>query len=232
MQNSLSIKQEVYNNDIYKLKSCNFERPAKNFVDIGANVGWFTKLIVDNFSECNVYSYELDRSNYLEIQKNLDLKESEKSNNNLNIYNKAVIGVNKFTKYWKHDSNIGGHKPLFQGSDSYISEEKFNFETALKKGKIINEVPEQVTLPQIIKENSIDYIDFLKLDCEGSEYEILEYTFSEGEASKILNMALEIHGRRTEGYSAFIEKLKSCFDTVEVGYNIVFAKNKINKKEK
>ena len=45
-------------------------------------------------------------------------------------------------------------------------------------------------------------------------------------------MALEIHGRRTEGYSAFIEKLKSCFDTVEVGYNIVFAKNKTIQKLK
>ena len=225
--NSEDIRQEVYINDIYRLRTTPFERAPKNIVDIGANVGWFTKLVFDSLRGCSIYSFELDQENFNQIEQNLDIKNYPflLKKNNVNLFNKAVIGKNKFTSYWKHDTNIGGHKPIYQGSDSYISEERFNFEKDLKKGTLIEEVPDMITLPDILSENNLDFIDFLKLDCEGSEYEILDYAFEKSISRKILNMALEIHGRKTEDYKRMLEKLSLNFDTVIDKGNILYAKN-------
>mgnify|MGYP001438493336 CR=1 FL=1 len=82
------------------------------FVDIGANVGWFSKLAADNFIDCQIFSYELDTENY---QNATNLLNQYK---NVKLFNTAVIGKHRFNKYWKHSSNIGGHKPIFQGSES------------------------------------------------------------------------------------------------------------------
>lgn len=229
MIGSDSIKQEVYFHDAYKVKQCVFERGPRNFVDVGANVGWFTKLVDENFQNCNIFSYELDKENFANLKENVKHKK-----NNILISNSAVIGSNGFTRYWKHSSNIGGHKPIFEGSDSYISEGAIS-ENMLKtmhvRGSFVNVEVEKITLKEIIDSNEIDYIDFLKLDCEGSEYEILNHAISHGYCDKILNMSAELHGRDYKGYGKLIEDLERNFDNVKVQRNILFANNKI-KKEK
>mgnify|MGYP006237737407 CR=1 FL=1 len=51
---------------------------------------------------------------------------------------------------------------------------KIDAEWAIKSGDTIKtDLPEQISFIDIIKENNIDYIDFLKLDCEGCEHELL-----------------------------------------------------------
>jgi hypothetical protein len=89
----------------------------------------------------------------------------------------------------------------------------------------------KITLPQIIKKNKIDYIDFLKLDCEGSEYEILNYAMDKGICGRILNMAAEIHGKGEPQYKIFLERIKENFDKVTVRGKILKATNKITKGE-
>ena len=229
MIGSDSIKQEVYISDAYKVKQCTFEREPRNFVDIGANVGWFTKLVDETFENCNIFSYELDKDNFYNLKENLEHKK-----NNILISNTAVIGSNGFTRYWKHSSNIGGHKPIFEGSESYISEGAMP-EKILRdmnhRGEFVDLEIDKITLREIIDNNEIDYIDFLKLDCEGSEYEILNHAINHGYCNKVLNMSAELHGKDYDGYRKLIEDLKKNFDSVKVQRNILFATNKI-KKEK
>ena len=225
MIDSNNIKTEVYREDVYKIKQCNFDRMPKHFVDVGANVGWFTKLVDDNFEKCNIYSYELDSTNFSNFQKNLN-----NPKNNILAKNAAVIGFNDFNKYWKHSYNIGGHKPIFLGSGSYISEDSIDtrmLEEMKTRGHFVEIKMEKVTLWDIIENNKIDFIDFLKLDCEGSEYEILEHAVEENYCDKILNLAAEMHGRNYPGYTKLINIIKKKFDFVEIHRNILFAKNKI-----
>ena len=95
------------------------------------------------------------------------------------------------------------------------------------RGHFVEIKMEKVTLWDIIENNKIDFIDFLKLDCEGSEYEILEHAVEENYCDKILNLAAEMHGRNYPGYTKLINIIKKKFDFVEIHRNILFAKNKI-----
>jgi FkbM family methyltransferase len=227
MIDSNNIKIEVYDRDAYRIKQCTFERPPKNFVDVGANVGWFTKLVDDNFQKCNIFSYELDFENFSNFQKNLNNTNPE---NKIFASNTAVIGFNSFNKYWKHKSNIGGHKPIFSGSDSYISEQSIDpsmLRTMHHRGTFVDVDVKKTTLWDIIKNNQVDFIDFLKLDCEGSEYEILNHAIGNDYCHKILNLAAEMHGRSFPGYNRLLGSLKNKFDFIEIKNNMLFAKNKL-----
>jgi hypothetical protein len=61
-------------------------------------------------------------------------------------------------------------------------------------GKIriqVNTIP----LSSIIEE--LGFIDLLKLDCEGAEYEILSSAYKEGALDAVDKIAMEIHGSAT-----------------------------------
>jgi hypothetical protein len=49
-----------------------------------------------------------------------------------------------------------------------------------------------ITLDEIIKENKLEKISILKLDCEGAEYDIFE-NLSEGSFEKIEKICFEYH---------------------------------------
>tara|TARA_A100001015_G_scaffold230752_1_gene261095 strand:- start:868 stop:1476 length:609 start_codon:yes stop_codon:yes gene_type:complete len=200
-------------------------------VDIGANVGWFSKLIDNNFKNCKILSYELDEANFEILERRMN---GYDRTNSVRVFNTAVIGANGFSKYWKSKDNIGGHKPIFHGTSSYISEDALT-ESMKKsldlKGKFVETSVNKITLPQIIEKNKIDYVDFLKLDCEGSEYEILNYAMDKGICGKILNMVAEIHGKSQPQYKTFLKRMKENFEQVSVRGKILTATNKIIKGE-
>ena len=213
--NSEGIKNEVYVNDIYKLKGCSFQRLPKYVVDIGANVGWFSKLAAERFPETNILAYELIEDNYKQCMK------LNKPHSNVRVYNKAIIGNNSVKSVFFHPTNIGGHKPLFDGNSSYISAERF------KEKPSDLDIPPQISVKDIIEEHNIDYIDFLKLDCEGSEYEILPHIFQNNLDNKILNLAMEIHGINTPEYLSLLMQLKDKFDYYKQIGQIIYCKNYI-----
>ena len=149
--NSEGIKNEVYVNDIYKLKGYSFQRLPKYVVDIGANVGWFSKLAAERFPKTNILAYELIEDNYKQCVK------LNKPHSNVRVYNKAIIGNNSVKSVFLHPTNIGGHKPLFDGDSSYISEERFKetFRHHNKKDYDNREdldIPSQISVKDIIEE--------------------------------------------------------------------------------
>ena len=224
--NSEGIKNEVYVNDIYKLKGYSFQRLPKYVVDIEANVGWFSKLAAERFPKTNILAYELIEDNYKQCVK------LNKPHSNVRVYNKAIIGNNSVKSVFLHPTNIGGHKPLFDGDSSYISEERFKetFRHHNKKDYDNREdldIPSQISVKDIIEEHNIDYIDFLKLDCEGSEYEILPHIFQNNLDDKILNLAMEIHGINTPEYLSLLMQLKDKFDYYKQIGQIIYCKNYI-----
>lgn len=86
---------------------------------------------------------------------------------------------------------IGSTQLLVNLSDSGLSRlHKRKFYDFIKpKIKV-----EAITLPQIFIENAIKYIDFLKMDCEGSEWDI--FINDETCLEKINKIALEFHEER------------------------------------
>tara|TARA_Y100000310_G_scaffold322793_1_gene382287 strand:+ start:440 stop:1147 length:708 start_codon:yes stop_codon:yes gene_type:complete len=208
----------TYMLDEYGLKTAVFEREPKHIIDVGANFGWFALLVTEEYPSCNVYAYEL-------MQENVNVfKDLHKESKNVKIFNAAVIGGNKVTSILQHPTNVGGHRALFAGNTSFLSEHRH-----IDKPKS-NKVPKQITITEIISDFEIDYIDFLKMDCEGSEYEIFEYIFKNDLCGKILNLAMEVHGTTYKEYPALISNLREQFDEFRQIGNIVHCKNRLKRR--
>lgn len=164
--------QEIYN----KFNFCDLEENAV-VLDLGANVGIFSLYISNKNKTCKVYSYEASALNYNYLQKNITI-------NNLNIfaYNYAVTAKDKgMVKLHIHPRGSGGNTLYKEASKDSI---KYCL------------IP-QINLDKILKINNLNKIDLLKMDIEGSEYEVL-FNTSDETFSKINKFVLEIHD--IEGY--------------------------------
>jgi len=218
-----SVKSEAYSADCYKLKKHKFQRKPQHVVDLGANFGWFSLLASETCPDAIVHGYEMVEENYNIAANHL------KDKKNINLVWGIVIGENKVTKLRLHGgSNLGGHNVHDPDTDRLKQ---------VSVGDIV-----QHTVGDIFNKNNIDYIDFLKMDIEGSEYEVMDYIFKNNLSKRILHIAMEVHGRdekdaagkRLPGDSKQFTWLKDqCnkhFDQAEFKGNYAYLSNKLENK--
>jgi FkbM family methyltransferase len=141
-------------------------------IDIGANVGSFCIYAAAHFEK--IYAFEAIKNTFKVAQENTQ------NFNNVKIYNLAV-GKNdgEYLKFASHTSDLSGNASQFIELEPYI-----------KDGvpQIIEEC-KTISLEGIYDLCNIDYIDYLKIDCEGSEYDFLMGK----DLSRINFMVMEIH---------------------------------------
>jgi len=138
-------------------------------VDLGANVGVFS-VLASRIAK-RVYAYEPVDENYACLEKNV------KQNNigNLVPVKKAV-----YNKEGEMEINI---------SKFSIGNSLFSNDTMVGTQKV-----KTATLESIMRENCLDRIDFLKMDIEGAEYEVL-YSTPDDVFNKIERITMEYHER-------------------------------------
>ncbi len=179
-----SIRLEVVARDCYAFKDWQPSDPSSVcIVDVGANAGAFSVMAAEAFPNAEVFSFELVKENY-------DFAVSKlREHKNVKIFNKAMVGSNTPVGLFQHSSNPGGHKPIFdKDTETYLSSDRFALDYSKTSVDCISFV-------EFLGENSIDKVDFLKLDCEGSEYEILFHVDEHGLWDKIERISMELHGR-------------------------------------
>ncbi len=142
-------------------------------IDIGANVGFFSAFAISKFPNCNVYSYEPVGANFKQLLRNSELNpdKSFKCFNNAVCGHKGTIRIN----FEKHDE--------FTTSATIKDNDKGNM--------VSIEVP-CLRLSDIFDDNNIDKCDFLKIDCEGAEYDVL-YNTPTTYIDRIDQMVIEVH---------------------------------------
>ena len=203
------IKSSVYRGDEYGLKKIKFEREPIHIVDIGANYGWFSYLAAELSPSCNIYAYELINDNYNAAFENL------KKFKNVQLFNAGVTGDNKIVKICENSDNEGGHKSIYSGANSYNSLERFK---STKNSNIIHEnIPDQISIKEMFEVNNIDYIDFLKMDCEGCEYELFDQIFKYDLDKRIKHLSMEVHGVNSPEHPKLKKELKKRFSTLKWG---------------
>ena len=160
-------------------------------IDVGAHIGLFTLYASQFCKKGKIFSYEAIKDNYDILIENIQI------NNLTNIVtiNKAVSNERNLVKI-------------------YLSEDQAAH-SSYNQGKNFVEV-ESISLKEIIDHNAITKCDFLKLDCEGAEYEILQalpYEYFK----IIMKICMEYHFHDTQPYllQELKEKLK------DLHYNIV-----------
>jgi FkbM family methyltransferase len=132
-------------------------------VDVGAHIGIFTNYVKKLFPNCQVMAYEPLKLNYDRLVSNT----------------KELSGVKIFDAAMVSNS---GEKYLYMCPNDTTGGIIDQYGTILVK---------TLTLAHVFE--YFEHIDLLKLDCEGSELEILEYAKDHNLLKKIKNITGEYH---------------------------------------
>lgn len=178
-----------------------FSKDIKTVIDIGANCGVFSIFAASFSKKMKVYSYEPSK----------DAFESLNHNGKINNMNRQIKAFKKAVLSNKRKLSLFGTGPTTTRSIVKNDENK-KLETAFS-----------TTLAEIFKTNRIKKCDFLKMDCEGSEYEIL-LNCSKNILKKIKRIALEYHPYGSKhSYKDLVRVLSAA------GFKTTIYPNKIDK---
>lgn len=153
-------------------------------VDIGAHIGIFSVMAARSARKGRVYSFEPGKENFSILEKNMKINKL----GNLILENKAVNGTGRDLKFFISQTRNKGQNS------------KYRLDESQKEVKV-----KAVSFKNLI--NKIGEIDFLKLDCEGGEYEILE-SLSKKEFEKIKKISMEYHNYEDKKGEDIAEILK------------------------
>ncbi len=145
--------------DLYMATSCirarqytppGFEiRTSDTVIDIGAHIGSFSLLVARNAPNGRVLSFEPDPDNYAQLTKNINASGTKNV-----VARQYAVSAKRGTITFQRDRLNTAESSLY------------------KKGTETVEVT-STTLEDIFKQENIKICNYLKLDCEGAEYEIL-----------------------------------------------------------
>ena len=138
-------------------------------IDIGSNIGFFSILASKLCGEGKVYSIEASPLNFKKLKKNIEINNIK----NIELFNFALGSSNDMR-------DLGISK---ESVCCGLYSNDLDVETIKVQGKILND---------LIREEQIKKIDFIKVDCEGAEYEIFE-SLDNANFEKIKLLAMEIH---------------------------------------
>jgi FkbM family methyltransferase len=169
-----NIHHEIVLRDEYRTKRIDF-KAGDIVIDVGANVGITSMWLAKTHPYIKIYSFEPNFRNFKHFQKNLGLNDIQ----NVEAFNLAVTADGRNVKIGVDEFNTGGAS-IYKISDG---------------DKHVNEC-KSINLDQFIEERGIERIKFLKMDCEGAEYEILP-NFRNW--SKVEYLSIEIHGINNNG---------------------------------
>lgn len=136
-------------------------------IDIGAHIGLFALFASKKCKTGNIYCYEPVKENYELLLKNLH----DNNLTNVHCFNIAVSDSEQKVKLYLN-SDQAGHS-LYIESASFLE-------------------VQSTTLKKIMDKNKIEKCDFLKIDCEGAEYGIIE-SLPHQYLHKIDKMVIEYH---------------------------------------
>ena len=195
MRNGIRVKLRVDSTDliafthVWLLKE--YERPGfeiKNtdtIIDIGAHIGLFALFSVQFCKAGKIYCFEPVKENFEMLKTNLEL------NNITNVIaTNAAVSVNNGTVTIYLNDDEAGHSMYVTGSKPIQVK--------------------SVSLQNVFESHNIEKCDFLKVDCEGEEYAIMN-SLSASHCEKIGKICIEYHFADTKPdlLEGLIDRLES-----------------------
>jgi len=182
---------EVFESGCY-LPSAEFRiGKGDTVLDIGANVGLFSIWVALNVPSARIFAFEAARDNFLALAEN--------------------VRINRFTGISAHHYAVtdgsSDHATLyrgFHGGIHSIRPEYRNWDPSIGSPRKTEKV-RTITLERIFRRFEVDHVDYMKLDCEGAEYEIL-FSASGPTLSRIRKIVGEYHDLGPERHGGALKK--------------------------
>jgi FkbM family methyltransferase len=147
--------------------------PTDTVVDVGGYIGSFAIPAAKRAHQGRVISYEPSPENFRQSEINLRLNGLE----NLKVFNAGVASSNRTITLFLDHMNPASNS-------IYLRSDQGRNEKCVER--------EAVSLETLFLRHGIDRCDFLKVDCEGAEYEIL-MSLGRPMLDRIRKIACEVH---------------------------------------
>tara|TARA_B100001250_G_scaffold114898_1_gene97337 strand:+ start:208 stop:900 length:693 start_codon:yes stop_codon:yes gene_type:complete len=135
------------------------------FFDVGGHLGNFSKKIIEKF-DCKVYIFEPVEENFKILKNNL------KQNEKVKFYEAALL-------------DFDGESYI---SDLGASSSLYNREEGETGNKVIVK-----SFNTIVEEENLNSIDLVKMNIEGSEYDLLNHIIDTGNIKIIKHLQIQFH---------------------------------------
>ena len=163
----------------YQKKIFNFLKDKKlnNFnlvLDVGAHQGETINIFLKNFKIKKIISFEASPKNFLKLKNNFKKLSKKFQNSEIIIENIALSNEKKKIQFKQFDESSSSTISEIDESSSYYKKKYkiLNLFGNKKNYQIIN--LQTLKLSDYLLENKIGTIDFLKIDTEGTELEIIQ----------------------------------------------------------
>ncbi len=189
--------QEIYAERCYDIELENYKNPT--ILDIGANKGFFAMRMKFLYPKARIVCAEPVADNLQELYKHLKL-----NNIDAEVCAYAVGFPERVEKIFLDPENSGAH--------SFFRVQKhlpFNW-------------VQVISLERLFEQHHLNHCDLLKLDCEGSELEIIE-SLSPEMAAKIDNILFESTANDFFSPQLVVEKLEKLGFKVQPKGNLFWA---------
>ncbi|MHA1718654.1 MAG: FkbM family methyltransferase [Promethearchaeota archaeon] len=209
--------------------------------DVGANIGIFSRFIATNANDLKIYIFEPVPDIFLIQKKNLEFIKSTQEvhpyniglgdidkNVEINYYPRATtlstivpidfeLELKNSVENW--DQTVANTTPIARFIPKFLRKTivKLAYKYVFKEVKVPIKVR---ALSDIIKETNVDSIDFLKIDAENYEWQILQ-GITESDWKLIKQIAMEVH-TNIKGGENLLEKITNLLKSKE--FNVIFDK--------
>lgn len=171
-------------------------------LDIGANVGLFSIWVALNVPSAKVFAFEAASDNFSALAENVRANRLK----GISAYHYAVSdgSSDRVTLYRGFHGGIHSIRPEYRNWPSSAG------------GARQTEKVRTITLARILRRFKIQSVDFLKLDCEGAEYEIL-FSAPRPTLSRIRKIVGEYHDLSTERHGDALKEF-----LIRNGFQVAF----------
>ena len=170
--------KELFMNDVYEIDALVRQLPAEPVViDVGANAGFFAVQLLSKVERAMIYAFEPVPANVTAFQQTI--QQNDRLRQSVRLFPMAVTGqpLDSVDLFAEAEANSQVVASVFAG---------FNPNNTQKLTVAC------LTLTDILLRNDLTAVDLLKLDCEGSEYDIL-YQTDPQLLRRIRRMVMEVH---------------------------------------
>ena len=213
------IMQDGYEFVSFYLKNIKNQKKDKiTVLDIGAHRGWFSHYVINQVGhncaegiDLNIVAIEANRDNFDLMQDN-NIKHSQ----GITCIYGIACGENSELPefYYENTGHTSGN--IYPTSTASQKAAQAKLEHNKKKntkknklGKFAKQMMpndlKKVVISKIVEE--LGHVDFMKVDCEGCEYEIIDDLIESGTIKKVETIAMELHGDEEHGKS-LVKKLE------------------------